>query len=70
MTGRWIFNRGLLASPCDGGGCKRFIEARAWYYRDRAFVLCEQCASQHGLVRQSSVAAATSFIASARRLSS
>jgi hypothetical protein len=45
--GRWIYNRGLLRDPCDNPGCKRFIDAGEYYYRNRIGVFCAECATRH-----------------------
>lgn len=48
---RWILNRGLLMSPCDVMGCKRFIERSEWYVRHPFLgVVCRDCSVGFGVV--------------------
>lgn len=57
MTGRWIYNRGALLSPCDAAGCKRFIEKGEWYFRCEVGAFCRECADRHGVTRQADMVA-------------
>lgn len=44
VTGKWIRNRGALRNPCDGAGCKRFIEKGEWYWRENlGWHFCRDC---------------------------
>jgi len=52
---RWVLNRGLLSSPCDAAGCKRFIDKGEWYVRHATGplgIVCRDCAASFGAVRE------------------
>lgn len=47
---RWVLNRGLLMSPCDVMGCKRFIDRSEWYVRHPFLgIVCSSCAPAFGV---------------------